>query len=109
MVAKNNPKDFEVAITQFSFKNAPLLKLLKQRGDYIKNNNCEKLIEINHCLQKQFNESKNMMFSGDHKDAKDNCFKDCHKPHFAFVTFMHDKAAILAKEAMYKIEKMRPE
>ena len=43
LVKNNNPKDFEVAITQFSFKNAQLLKLLKQRGDLIKNNDSKKL------------------------------------------------------------------
>ena len=43
LITSDADSNLKIAITQFTFKNAPLLKLLKQRGTYIKNNDRKSL------------------------------------------------------------------
>ena len=100
MVTGRDENNFEIAITQFSFKNAPLLNLLKKRGSYIRNNDKKNLRKINHQLQQLKDDRENP------QQNKNNPFKDIHKPHYAFITFLKDDTAKLAKETMRKIKNM---
>ena len=91
--------NFEVAITQFCFKNAPLLKKLKERGDCIKSNDCKGLRKINRDLQHMIDDKH----KGEDECHDHNLFKEVHKPHYAFITFMNVQTAELALETKCKI------